>query len=135
MSLFVFNCYDKHHHQKQFRENRVSFASSFCFALFLSLSTWVTFYHWGKSEQKPKAGTWRKELKQKLCATYWIAQHSLLYKPWHLFNYNVLGLPTSIINQENIPRLAYRPILCSISDFRFPLSRWPILCQVNKIDN
>lgn len=78
----------------------------FVLLCFLSLSTWVTFYHWGKSEQKPKAGTWRKELKQKLWrdATYWIAQHSLLYKPWHLFNYNVLGLPTFIINQENIPQ-------------------------------
>lgn len=130
-----FYCYDKHHHQKRFGENRVYFASSFCFLWF--------FYLWALGSHSITEGSQSKNPSQELgeknwsrnhggMPTYWIAQHSLLYNPWHLFR----GLSTYIINQENIPQdwltgQSYE----GISDFRFPLSRWPILCQVNKIDN
>jgi hypothetical protein len=58
----------KHHGQKQLEEERVSF------------SLQLVGHRLGKSGQKPKARTWRQELKQRpwRSVAYWLALQNVL---------------------------------------------------------
>lgn len=69
----------------------------------------VTLYCWANSRQELKAGTWRKELKQRpqRSAVFWLSLLSLLsytsqdHLPRNGTTHNGRGPPTAITNQDN----------------------------------
>lgn len=109
-------------------------------AHFRSAYTIISVSRRGKSEQEFKAGSWRRELKQRpwRAAADWLALHGCSSTAQKLCPGVTLPIVVGlsvIYPRKWPPRLAYRAVSHSIFSVEVPLPSDLSLCQVDKIIN